>query len=118
MIQWELADPADREETLQDATRFIETDVLPYFERFEDVDALLADLSVSAIPALDLVPSVEFSYRFGGRAHAQATLDRFLRERPDLHAAIASESASPPAWTRPIGFAQQTVFLRHHFQLT
>lgn len=119
MVQWELADPQDREQTIQDAIQFIHSEVLPYFERFESVENLLAELATAAVPAFDLVPSVEFSCCFGGPAQAQATLDRFLRDRPDLQAAIAAESVSPSpaALSRPGGYAQQVVFLRHHYNL-
>jgi hypothetical protein len=118
-VEWELADPRDREETIQDAIAFIHSDVLPYFEKFDVVDALLAELARSEVPGFFLMPSVEFSYCFGGPAQAQATLDRFLRVRPDLHAAIAAEQASPSVatLTRPGDYVSQVVFMRHHFNL-
>lgn len=47
LVQWELADPLDREATIADALQFIHTDVLPYFKRFEDIDTLLSELSTS-----------------------------------------------------------------------
>jgi len=119
LLQWELADPNDREETIQDAIGFLKSEVLPYFRRFEAVDTLITELANSPVPAFDLVPSVEYSYCFGGHEQAQATLDRFMRDRPDLHAAIADEhaSTSPSTLARPGGYAQQVVFLRHHYNL-
>jgi hypothetical protein len=119
LLQWELADPRDRKATIADALEFIRSEVLPYFKRFENIDTLLSELAASAVPAFDLVPSVEFSYCFGGHSQAQATLDRFVRDRPDLHGAISAEQAlpSPSALVRPGGYVQQVVFLRHHYGL-
>lgn len=119
LLQWELADPRDRGATIADALGFIHSEVLPYFGRFENIDALLSELSASAVPAFELVPSVEFSYCFGGQSHAQATLDRFVRDRPDLQAAISAEQASPSRSTlaQPGDYVQQVVFLRHHYGL-
>lgn len=119
LLQWELADPRDRKTTIADAIDFIHGEVLPYFRRFDNIDTLLSELSASAVPAFDLVPSVEFSHCFGGQSQAQATLDRFVRDRPDLHAAMSAEqtSQSPSALTRPSGYVQQVVFLRYHYGL-
>ena len=119
LVQWELADPADREKTILDSIAFIHDEVLPYFAQFADPKALIMSLAEASIPAFDLVPSVEFAYCFGSEAHAQAVLNRFVRDRPDLHEAIASEQANPAASAllRPSGYAQQVVFLRSRHQL-
>jgi hypothetical protein len=118
-VEWELADPSDREATIADALDFIHSEVLPYFKRFEDIENLLSQLSAAAVPAFDLVPSVEFSYCFGGQLQAQATLDRFVRDRPDLHAQISAEQAAPTpsALMWPANHVQHVVFLRHHYGL-
>lgn len=118
-LQWELANPSDRQDTIQDAIAFIQANVLPYFGKFEDTASLLRELASAEVPAFDLVSAVEFSYCFGGKRHAQSTLDRFIRDRPDLHLAIEAESASPSpdTLTRPGGYVQQVIYLRHQYGL-
>jgi hypothetical protein len=119
LVQWELADPKDRQATIDDAVAFIHGEVLPYFSHFNDVVGLIASLAVQAMPAFDLVPSVQFAYCFGGQAQAQAVLDRFRRDRPDLASSIASELANPSPSTllRPGNYAQQVVYLKHLYGL-
>jgi len=120
MVQWELADSRNRVATIQDAITFIHDEVLPYFAQFDDVAALIAALAEHEVPAFDLVSSVEFANCFGGRAQAQAVMDRFLRDREDLAAEIASEqlNASESTLLIPRNYAQQVVFLRHRYGLT
>jgi hypothetical protein len=115
LVQWELADPRDRRQTIEDALAFIRSEVLPYFARINDTAGLISLLAEQAIPAFDLVPSVEFAYCFGGKDQAQAVLDRFLRDRPDLEPGIASEAANPSPSTllRPGSYVQQVVYLKH-----
>lgn len=119
LVQWELADPKDRHATIDDAVEFIHGEVLPYFSLFNDVAGLIASLAAQAVPAFDLVPSVEFAYCFGGQVQAQAVLDRFRRDRPDLASSIASELASPSPSTllRPGNYAQQVAYLMHLYGL-
>lgn len=120
LVQWELADPQDRAATIQDAINFIHDEILPYFAQFDDVGALIALLAEHAVPAFDLAPSVEFAHCFGNQAQAQAVLDRFLRDREDLRAAIAAEQANPSPSTllRPSNYVQQVVYLKHRYGLS
>jgi hypothetical protein len=119
LVQWELADPKDRQATIDDAVAFVHSEVLPYFSRFDDVPRLIASLAIEAMPGFDLVPSVEFAYCFGGQAHAQAVLNRFCSDRPDLASSIAAELANPSQATlvRPGNYAQQVVYLKHRYGL-
>jgi hypothetical protein len=119
LVQWELADPQNREQTIFDAIDFIHAEVFPYFARFEPPESLASSLAVESVPGLGLVPSVEFAHCFGSKAHAQAALDRFVQERPDLHEAISAEqkAPSPSAMQRSGGYAQQVVFLRTRYGL-
>lgn len=119
LVQWELADPRDRRQTIDDAVAFIRSDVLPYFARFSDTAGLISLLAEQAVPAFDLVPSVEFAHCFGGKDQAQAVLDRFLRDRRDVEPAIALEVANPSPSTllRPGNYVQQVVYLKHLYGL-
>ncbi len=120
-VSWEFADPATRQDTVNDLIDFIRTVVLPYFARFEDRAALVAQLVSTGLPGF-IFPrdEVELAYCFGGQAAAQAVLDRFLRARPDLHEAVAAEAASPSptCLESPNGYAEQVVYLRHHYALS
>ncbi len=119
LVQWELADPADRDKTIADAIQFIHEHVLPYFAMFDHPETLVGTLAQREIPAFDLIPSVEFAYCFAGKNSAQAVLDRFIRDRNDLQSAIDDEQSSPgPATlTSPGTYVQQVVFLRARFGL-
>lgn len=119
LVQWELANPADRKATVLDAAQFINDEVLPYFGLFQDKSALIAQLSERELPAFDLVPSVEFAYCFGSKASAQSVLNRFVRERSDLRSAIDQEQSmpSPATLTSPGNYVQQVVFLRTRYEL-
>jgi len=119
-VQWELADPADRAATIADAVSFIHDEVLPYFSLFEEPATLIARLMDQTLPGLDLRPSVEFAYCYGSKEQAQLVLDRFIRERPDLHDAIIIEQsrASPSLLMAPTSYAEQVAFLRTQYRLT
>lgn len=93
MIEWELADPTDRNETVQDAVSFIRSSVLPYFAQFENPKNVIEKLRTSKINAFDVASSVEFTLCFGAKADAQAVVTRFLGERPDLRNAVEESLA-------------------------
>ena len=88
MIEWDQADPGDRNETIQDAVNFIRSTVLPYFVQFENQKNVLEKLRVSQVKAFEVASAVEFALCFGNTCEAQAIVARFIGERPDLHAAI------------------------------
>jgi hypothetical protein len=119
LVQWELADPRDRDATIADAFSFIQQEVFPYFDLFLAPKSLVARLTKQPLEGLDLRSSVEFSYCYGGKDEARLTLDRFVRDRPDLHEAIEAEEtrvldAEPLAFGN---YAEQIVFLRKHYRL-
>ena len=119
MVEWELADPSDRNATIEDAVAFIHTDVLPYFRQFERPSELIDSLAESEVGAFDLVPSVEFALCFGDAVRAQAVLDRFIRERPDLSEAVALAEAEgrPIAPYGPASYAEAVAFVRRSYNL-
>jgi hypothetical protein len=119
-VQWELADPTDREITVLDACDFILSEVIPYFELFDNPDALIASLSHKRLPGLDLCASVEFAYCFGSKNSAQAALDRFVHDRPDLGEEIraAMSDASEFDLVNRNNFAKQIASLCRHYGLS
>ena len=78
MLQWELADPADRAATIADAISFIRETVIPYFTLFERPTALIRRLQDTEVPAFWLCPSVDFAHCFGDKQQAQQVLDLSL----------------------------------------
>jgi hypothetical protein len=118
-VQWEIADPTDREVTVLDACEFILREVIPYFELFDNPDALIASLAEKRLPGLDLCASVEFAYCFGSKDSAQAALDRFVHDRPDLREAIrtAMSRASESGLVNQNNFAEQIAFLCRYYGL-
>lgn len=115
LVEWELANPADRADTIEDAIAFIREVVLPYFAQFESPERLIKALTKSPIPALDLGPSVEFALCFGGTRQAQSVLNLFVQSRPDLAGAIDAAMANPTA--TPGSYAEQVAYLRKKYQL-
>jgi len=120
LVQWELADPEDREATVLDALSFINSEVMPYFVLFEDPASLIQTLTVEALPALELVASVEFAYCYAGRDQAQAVLSRFVIERPDLAEAIDQARAreGDDYLMRLGSYADQVIFLERQYGLS
>jgi hypothetical protein len=119
MRGWELADPASRPSVIADVAACIQSDVLPYFDRFSDIKSLILELSNLTIPAFDLRSSVEFALCFGDQESGQRVLNHFIEERSDLLNTIAeveSKGLKHPA-TGPGSFAEQVVFMRRAYQL-
>lgn len=119
MVEWELADPRSRTATVADVVAFVESDVLPYFERFSDPEGIIEQLATSEISAFDLRPSIEFALCFGDKTKGQAVLDRFLRDRPDLLGKIAEAERQglPTSPYGPGNFAETVAFARRSFGL-
>ena len=83
-IQWDLADPGSRRDTIADVSAFITRVVVPYFQHFRTPTELITHLIQRPVPSLEIASAVECALCFGGRSDAQAILDRFARDRPDL----------------------------------
>lgn len=88
-VEWDLADPVTRPQTVAEIIRFVDEVVMAYFELFTDPAGVIERLAYSAIPEFQLGSAVEFALCFGTRADAQAILDRFALERPDLVSAAS-----------------------------
>lgn len=92
-IGWDLADPADRPETIADVKRFVREVVLAYFARFSTPGTVIEELMTKDIPAMNLASAIEFALCFGSTADAQSILDRFFVERPELLAPAVEAAA-------------------------
>jgi hypothetical protein len=84
MIEWELADISTRKATIEDAVRFVRSDVFPYFQKFSDPTALILELHTKNVAEFGVASSVEFALCFGSPEQAQRILDRYIAQRPDL----------------------------------
>lgn len=118
-VQWELADPLDRESTVADAVTFIRSEVIPYFEQFEQPETLIARLLEREIPGLDLYASVEFSFCFGDKELAQRVLNRFIRDNQYLREGIieAKARALDSDFVNPNGYAERVLSLCRQYDL-
>ena len=118
LVQWELADPRDRAETIEDATAFIRDRVLPFFANFDEPSCLVQTLSERDIPGLDIVRAIEVALGFEGASAAQRVLDRCLRDSPLLLKAVqALQPTDNPESMREGSYAQQVLYLCQRFAL-
>lgn len=120
-IEWELADPADRQETVADAITFVRGEVFPFFAAFETPQHLLRCLCGDALdcPQLEMTytHAVEFAQCFGGLGTAQRVSDTYLANLPRVVGALARSKA--PASLREAGdWAQAAVFFAQRFGLS
>jgi hypothetical protein len=83
-IDWELADPAKRDEVISDASRAIEELAFPYFAKFEDLPSLFKLVVNEDLPAMTIDRVVEFLMCFADQATARLAAASFLKRRPDL----------------------------------
>ncbi len=114
MLEWELADPADRAETIVDALEFTHGTVLPYLDRFNSEARVLELISVGEVLAFDMIDMVEIALCFGDRKLASTVFDRLLAAASDLRPAIM-ESAGRVGSTHDAGaarHAEQVAYLR------
>jgi hypothetical protein len=120
-VEWELADPQARKNTVNDAIRFIREVVLPYFQQFDDPDGVTRLLLDKPIPECDLASSVEFLLHCGKQAEGQQVMDRFVAVRPDLQAEMIRlteqfrREGLPNR--RSHGYAEQVAWLRVAYDL-
>lgn len=117
MISWELANPAERDATIQDALAFIRSDILPFFALFDEPAALIARLEREEVPGMSPTGQVHFAYCFGGKEQAQRVLDRFLRTRPDIAAAVERALLADTPDALPGGYAGDVIGMRQQLGL-
>jgi hypothetical protein len=118
LVQWELANPLDRAETIEDATAFIRERVLPFFANFDEPGRLVQTLSGRDIPGLDIVRAIEVALCFEGVSAAQRVLDRCLSASPSLLKAVqALEPTDNPESLQHGSYAQQVLYLCQRFAL-
>ena len=121
MLEWELANEDNRRLVVDDAIRFIRSEVFSYFRRFDDSSAVISELCLKEVPAFELASSIEFALCFGNHQQAQLILNRFISQRTDLHDQIetstqAFRNEGFPAY-HPTAYADQVAWVRTAYHL-
>ncbi len=119
-LEWDLAKPSMRDETVGDAIKAIEDIAFPYFARFEDPPSLFQLLVHEELPAMSIDQVIPFLMSFSDHGTAQSAAASFLARRPDLIEEYResyrrfAEHGLPSS--RPSGFAEALAFASHAFQ--
>jgi hypothetical protein len=59
-LEWELAKPRKRDETIRDSIKAIEELAIPYFAKFEDLPSLVKTLVKEELPSMSIDRAIEF----------------------------------------------------------
>lgn len=121
MIEWELANEETRPLVVEDAIRFVRSEVFSYFQRFGDANAVISELCLKEIEAFGLASSIEFALCFGSHEQAQRILNRFVSQRQDLRDQIdlatrTFREQGLPAY-QTIDYADQVAWVRTAYHL-
>lgn len=87
-LEWNLADPGTRAETVADALSASHEMILPYFDRFSDLDAVARSLIEGEVPSFGIEQAIPFLLCYFGKDLAEEAGRNFLVRRPDLLAAF------------------------------
>ena len=83
-IDWELANPNERDAVINDAIVTIERLAIPYFALFEDLPKLSLILTNKDLPDLSIGDAVEFLMCFTDQQTARDAAATFLQRHPNL----------------------------------
>lgn len=83
-LEWNLANPQNREAEVQSAIGRIRELALAYFAEFEDPANIAAKLQRGELVGMDLMCMFDFAACFSSLAAARDVAARFLARRPDL----------------------------------
>jgi hypothetical protein len=118
MIEWELADPADRDETIADATTFLREVVLPYLDQFRSPDGVLELIARGNVLAFDDVSMAEYAIFAGDKPLAELAIQRALSNHPKLASMVEeAERSATTASAGPMTPAKEIADLRRRYQL-
>jgi hypothetical protein len=80
---WDLADAATRDQVIAEVVTEIERIILPWFDRFRDVDALCRELLQADVPGLGPIAALELELCCLGSDAAEHYLKEWLRRHPE-----------------------------------
>ena len=83
MLEFNLANPATREKTINEAISLIRSIAIPYQKRFQEPQQVISDLLEGKMPWLWEQSALDYVACFGTRAQTQALFDRYLGEHPE-----------------------------------
>jgi hypothetical protein len=89
-LEWNLADPGSRVEIVTDAVSACHEIILPYFDRFSDLDAVARSLIEGVVPSFGIEGAIPFLLCYFGKDLAEEAGRNFLIRRPDLLAAFGA----------------------------
>jgi hypothetical protein len=119
-LEWELADPNNRDSVLDDAVSTIENLAFPYFAHFDDLASLTSRLLVEDLPSMPIDCVIEFLMCFSDHQTARRSAANFLQRRPDLlqsyHREFQKYVTCGIVAARPSGYAQELAFASHAFE--
>ncbi len=93
-MQWDVADPGQRQGVIADAIDAVRAIALPYLARFEDLPALVATLRHSELPEMSISAAIEFLHCFADKDSAEQCGKAFLRRNPEFVADYRREVLS------------------------
>ncbi len=118
-LEWELADPNNRDSAICDAVAAIEGLAIPYFGLFEDIPSLNSHLLDNELPSMEMNRAIEFLLCFSDQQTAKTAASNFLRRRPDLIQSYQQELQNYAERglnsAHPSGYAKQLAFASHVF---
>ena len=119
-LEWDLAEPRKREETIRDASKAIEDLGLSYFAKFEHLPSLFQLLAKEEMPGMTIDHVVNFLMCFADQKTAQSAAANFLKRRPDLlfqyEQSYRRYALDGPESIRPSGYAEQLAVAAHVFR--
>ncbi len=119
-LDWELADPHNRDETIRDAIKAIDELALPWFARFEELPSLFEYLLDRELPGMAIERAVEFLMCFADQTKARLAAANYLKRRPDLAEDYQREfkhyAKGGLKWDHPSGYPKLFGFMSHAFK--
>jgi hypothetical protein len=119
-LDWELAEPINRDEAIRDAIKAIEELAFPYFAKFEELPPLFELLVKDDLPEMDIDRVVEFLMCFADQPTARLAAANFLKRRPDLLRAYRRDferyTERGLDSDHPSGYAKKLAFASHVFR--
>lgn len=108
-FDWDLTDEEQRARVVEEVITDLRRIALPYFEQFENVDTLVADLLNDAVSEVRIESAIELLLCYRNSAVAAEYVLKYLARRPDLRRDIAAFTqefrATGVPYPRPTGYA-------------
>jgi hypothetical protein len=118
-LEWELADPNERDSAIDGAISTIKQLAIPYFSLFDDLPSLTSRLIADDFPSMTIDRVIEFLMCFNDQQVARTSAANFLQRRPELIPSYCREFQNYAERgldsVHPSGCARQLAFASHAF---